>query len=170
MAPTRQRQSVARPSDATASSSQRRGPIKLPDYQRLSHPLNANAQRSLNHLLQRHSLQHSKKHLKDAAVILSENVGAVNETLSVNEEKLRRRKARFAKKQSEGQENEDADVDGDGEDSDAAERGAIEKLEEELRVTRTKVESMTAIMDASIRKIIDGSHNLDHIEESSTLR
>lgn len=138
------------PRSTNTASSRRSGQATIPDYQAPLHPLNENAQRAINNLLTSHSTKGLDRHLKNAASILAENAGSVNETFSVADEELKKLKTKRAKQ--------------DHVDDDEKER--ILELEANLEETRAKVEKMSRQMDECVRKIIDSNHHLSSVKDT----
>ena len=145
---SRARQSTAQPMrQATAEPTQRRAGNELPPYEKPSFPLNPAAQRALEQLRRAHDLKNLKHGFPEAQAALSTTAGDINDRLYQKE--LAAKKRRTERERSGSEEAEAGD-----------------EIERSLEVFREKVERMTQRMDESMRKMIDGRHSTQSINDS----
>ena len=135
------RQSTAQP------AAQRRAGNELPPYEKPSFPLNPAAQRALEQLRRAHDLKNLNNGFSEAQSALANTAGEINERLYQKE--LAAKKRRTAREQSTSADAEDED-----------------EMESSLQQFQDKVERMTQRMDESMRKMIDGRHSTQSIQES----
>lgn len=134
---------------STATPHQRRPAADLPPYEAPTFSLNPAAQRALAQLKHSHNLKNLSDDLEEAQGALSNAAAEINERLTVKERAVEKRKARNE---------EQATQDGETEDT--------EDPEQALNDLRDKVERMTQRMDENMRKLIDGRHGVQAIQES----
>ncbi len=144
---SRPRQSTAQSArQATAEPQRRAGNEPLP-YEKPSFPLNPAAQRALEQLRRAHNLRSLENGFLEAQAAIAITAGEINDRLYQKELAAKKRKADQQQASS-----------ADAEDGDEIDR-SIEEF-------RDKVERMTQRMDESMRKMIDGRHSTQSIQES----
>lgn len=134
-------------STAAATATPRSTGTDLPDYEPPTHPINTQARRALQELIRNNNLAKLKGHFGTAAEVITDNAHAINLTLQERQAYVEKYRNKLER-------------DGDGGDE---ERTA--ELERHLEETRARAEKMTQKMDESIRKIIDGEHSVDSLED-----
>ena len=137
MAPARSRPSAA-------PERQSRGPLTLPSYETLQHPLNATAKRALETLPRNHRLDGLKNRQRVANNHLTQAAADINDRLQEKATECEKIKRRRLEKQGSQEDNEEMDR-------------TIYKM-------RQETESMTDKLEESIRKVIDASAEVEGME------
>ncbi len=125
--PRLSRPSRAQPQDAST-----------PVYEPVSHPLTPSAQHALRTLSQTHSLSKLQAHIQAANGAITDMAGDINDRLMAKEDFMRRRRARIARLADDDQPDDEPD-----------------EQEKQFQGLRDEVQSMTAEMEASTRKLVD---------------
>jgi len=118
----------------------------------LLQPLNAAAQRKLSNLLTTHSSNALDDHLNKAISILQDNVYGITESCATDETNIARQKARYEKQGV----------------TDEAEAERLQRITDEWKEMKIKVDQMGEKMNANIKKVIDDQATLNSIRDSMT--
>lgn len=133
----------SRPRPSATASRQPRGPTALPTYQAPLHPLNASAQLALQNLHRDHKLETLKNKLRVANNHLTTAAADLNDRQQVQNANYERIKKKMEKQGSQADEQD--------------------RLNEEAR---QKTDGMTGRLDEGVRKIIDASTQVEHVEKA----
>ena len=124
---------------------QSRGPVTLPAYEPLAHPLNQESQFALRNLPNNHKLDPLKQRLKKANELLTEVAGDINDRLHDTVQSHEKQKKR--REQQSSQESGGAD-------------------EEALENMRQETAKMTETLDEKVRSVVDARVEVDSVERA----
>lgn len=145
---SRNRLSTANPTSSRPSgtaASQRAPTDDLPPYRKPSHPLDADATRSLRDLQGGRHLNDIKRHNQQAIQIIKDSAETVNDMLRDHAQYIERRQ----KKWDAGKNLEDK-----------------EQEEENMRLLQDRVDEATAKLEESMRAVIDSGMAAQRVDES----
>ena len=137
--------SSARSRPAATPNRQVRGPTPLPVYEPPQHPLNETAQRALQDLPRNHKLDSLKAKLRVANNRLTQAAADVNDRYSIKNAEQEKRRIR-REKQGSQESNEDED--------------------RMLNAMKNDTDKMTHNLEASVRRIIDASAEVEGVEKA----
>lgn len=142
---SRHRSSVAQTSSSRLSGTQAvRNTAQLPPYQKPSYPLTQKAQIKLNSIHNATSITKLRDRHVKVQKDIEQSAGAINDALRERQERTKKRRIRL---ENQGEEDD-------------------ESGEQELEELRRQVEEATRKLEAGMRNVIDGTVQIDRMQES----